>query len=58
MLSVKANKKLIQQHMMKSTGKVITLKDIQNVNQALKNQEDNNLTTLLSEMLKQKDFVT
>ena len=58
MLSVKANKMLIQQHMMKSTGKVITLKDIQNVNQALKNQEDNNLTTLLSEMLKQKDSVT
>ena len=44
--------------MMKSTGKVITLKDIQNENQALKNQEDNNLTTLLSEMLKQKDSVT
>ena len=58
MLSVKANKKLIQQHMMRFTGKVITLKDIQNVNQALKNQEDNNLTTLLSEMLKQKDSVT
>ena len=44
--------------MMKSTWKVITLKDIQNVYQALKNQEDNNLTTLLSEMLKQRDSVT
>ncbi|XP_065666536.1 uncharacterized protein LOC136087521 isoform X3 [Hydra vulgaris] len=58
MLAVKANKKLIQQHMMKSTGKVITLKDIQNINQAFKNQDDKNLTTLLNEMLKQKDSVT
>nr|XP_047141034.1 protein FAR-RED IMPAIRED RESPONSE 1-like [Hydra vulgaris] len=58
MLAVKANKKLIQQHMMKSTRKVITLKDVQNINQALRNQDNNNLTTLLSEMLKQKDSVT
>ena len=31
MLNAKANKKLVQQHIFKSTGKAVTLKDLQNI---------------------------
>ena len=31
LLALKANKKLVQQHLSKSTGKIITLKDLSNV---------------------------
>ena len=46
MLEIKANKKLIQQHIAHSTGKSLTLKDIHN----MVKRKDGNLTELIEDM--------
>jgi len=50
MLSMKANKKLVQNHLMKDTGKVVLLKDLHNIAATLKHPQRNNLTELISQM--------
>ncbi|CAB3983003.1 zinc finger SWIM domain-containing 3-like [Paramuricea clavata] len=49
MLEMKANKKLIQQHILHSTGKSMTLKDIHNMVE----RKDGNLTELIEDMKSQ-----
>jgi hypothetical protein len=49
MLEMKANKKLIQQHILHSTGKSVTLKDIHNMVE----RKDGNLTELIGDMKSQ-----
>ena len=46
MLKMRANKKLIQQHINKGTGKVVTLKDIHNMTQKM----NGGLEELIKEM--------
>ena len=50
MLKMRANKKLIQQHLYKESGKVVTLKDIHNL--AITVAPDNDLNTLVEEVKK------
>jgi len=51
MLSLKANKKLIQDHIITTTGKIITMKDIHNIsNDRRKVTESEILASLLTEM--------
>ena len=53
MLNVKANKKLVQQHIFKSTGKVVSLKDLQNIADRDKDKMNPvNVNTLVEEMKK------
>lgn len=52
MISMKANKKLLQNHLMKDTGKVVLLKDLHNIAAKLKCPQRNNLTELISQMKK------
>ena len=53
MLSVKANKKLVQQHIFKQIGKVVTLKDLQNIKDLNKEKMDAvNVNTVIEEMKK------
>lgn len=46
---MKANKKLIQQHIVHSAGKSLTLKDIHNIVK----RKDGNLTELIEDMKRQ-----
>ena len=50
MLAMKANKKLVQNHLMKGTGKVVLLKDLHNIAATLKHSPKNRLTELISQM--------
>lgn len=52
MLSVKANKKMVQQHIFKQSGKVVTLKDLHNISSKYKSHEVANVATLVEEMKK------
>ena len=45
MLKMRANKKLIQQHPYKESGKVVTLKDIHNLASTLASDNDLNMHT-------------
>ena len=52
MLNVKANKKLVQQHLFKQTGKLVTLKDLQNIADHNKDKMSAvNVSTLVEEMM-------
>ena len=51
MLSVKANKKMVQDHIFRKSGKVTTLKDLHNIAQK-NNASKNNTQALLEEMRK------
>lgn len=42
LLKMKVNKKLLQQHMSDTTGKVVTLKDVSNVQTSINSQTDRN----------------
>ena len=51
LLKLKVNKKLLQQHMSASTGKVVTLKDISNVQTGLRSKSDkNDLNALVTKL--------
>ena len=53
MLSVKANKKLVQQHIFKQIEKIVTLKDLQNIKDHNKEKMDAvNVKTVIEEMKK------
>ena len=54
MLSVKANKKLVQHHVKESTGINLTLKDLHNIHQKLKPTADNNRLMSLLELMVQE----
>ena len=48
---MKVNKKLLQQHLSVTVGKVVTLKDISNIQTGLVSKEDgNNLDTLVKKL--------
>ena len=51
MLAMKANKKLVHNHLMRDTGKVVLLKDLHNI-AAEKHRHRNSLTDLISQMKK------
>ena len=46
-LKMKANEKLLQQHVSVTAGKVVTLKDISNIQTGLVSKEDGNLDALV-----------
>ena len=48
LLELKVNKKLLQEHLSSSTGKVVTLKDISNLKSELPTK--NNLDTLVTRL--------
>ena len=50
LIKLNVNKKLLQQHLWKATGKVVTLKDLTNVQTGLHNShfEGNNLEKLVA----------
>ena len=52
MLSVKGNKKMIQQHLYKQEGKIVTLKDLQNINDKDKSSITVDVNSLVEEMKK------
>ena len=52
MLEVKANKKMVQQHIFKQSGKVVILKDLHNLASKDKRNEVINVSTLVEEMKK------
>jgi len=52
MLNVKGNKKMIQQHYVRKSGKVVTLKDLHNLAAKDKKKEVVNVNTLVEEMKK------
>jgi hypothetical protein len=53
MIAMKANKKMVQNHLMKDTGKVVLLKDLHNIAAKAKQQPGrNSLTELISQMKK------
>lgn len=48
---MKVNKKLLQQHLSEATGKIITLKDITNIQTGTSKDDDgNNLETLVDRL--------
>ena len=52
MLSVKGNKKMIQQHLYKQQGKIVTLKDLQNISDKDKSSITVDVNSLVEEMKK------
>ena len=52
MMSVKGNKKMIQQHIREKCGKVVTLKDLQNISDRMKDKPVICANTLVDEMRK------
>ena len=52
MLSVKGNKKMIQQHLYKQEVKIVTLKDLQNINDKDKRSITVDVNSLVEEMKK------
>src|SRR6218665_1829560 len=58
LISVRANAKLMQQHLQNSSGKVILLKDISNIGYHLRKQSmPNNLTEVVKQLQRQGDCV-
>ena len=49
---MKVNKKLLQQHLSETTGKVVTLKDITNIQTGLIKPDENNLESVVSTLRK------
>ena len=47
-LKMKVNTQLLQQHLSESTGKVITLKDLSNVQTSLNKSDENSLENVIS----------
>lgn len=54
---MKVNKKLLQQHLSESTGKVVTLKDITNVQTGLSKPDDSNLESVVNTLRKIEGIV-
>ena len=52
MLDVKGNKKMVQQHFYRKSGKMVTLKDLHNLASKNKKNEIVNVNTLIEEMKK------
>ena len=52
MMSVKGNKKMIQQHIQEKSGKVVTLKDLQNISDRMKDRSIISVNGLIDEMRK------
>ena len=52
MLAMKANKKLVQNHLMRDTGKIVILRDLHNLGAKNKQPGRNSLTELISQMKK------
>ena len=52
LLKVKANKKLVQNHLMSITGKTVTMKDVHNVAAKSKSNFRNDFQELVKEMKK------
>ena len=51
LLQLKVNKKLLQQHLSEKTGKIVTLKDISNIQTSLRlNAKDNSLQDLVNHL--------
>ena len=50
MLAMKANKKLVQNQLMRDTGKIVLLKDLHNIAATLKQPGGNSLSELISLM--------
>ena len=50
MLSVKGNKKMIQQHLYKQEGKIATLKDLQNISDKGKSSVTVDVNSLVEEI--------
>ena len=48
LLIMRVSKKLLQQHLSQSTGMIITLKDITNIQHSLRKTDGNNLESLSS----------
>ena len=59
LLDLKVNKKMLQDHIHKSLGKIVTLKDIHNANkkEKTKNVVNNDLKTFVDEMKKDEGSV-
>ena len=56
LLKMKVNKKLLQQHLSEATGKIITMRDITNIQVgSSKNEHGNNLELLVSKLRKVED---
>ena len=51
-MRMNVNKKLLQQHLSESTGKVVTLKDITNIWTGLSKPDENNLESVVSTLRK------
>ena len=49
---MKVNKKLLQQHLSETTGKVVTLKDITNIQTELSKPDENNLESVVNTLRK------
>lgn len=49
---MKVNKKLLQQHLSETTGRVVTLKDITNIQTGLTKPDENNLESVVSTLRK------
>ena len=57
-LKMKVNKKLLQQHLSVTVGKVVTLKDISNIQTGLVRKEDgNNLDALVKKLRDMSDIL-
>ena len=54
---MKVNKKLLQQHLSGSTGKVVTLKDITNIQTGLSKPDDSNLESVINSLRKIEGIV-
>ena len=52
LLKMKVNKKLLQQHLSETTGKVVMLKDITNIQTGLSKPDENNLESVVSTLRK------
>ncbi|XP_065900143.1 uncharacterized protein [Dysidea avara] len=52
MLSVKGNKKMVQQYIVEKAGKVVTLKDLQNISDRIKDKSVVSVNTLVDEIRK------
>ena len=51
-IAMKVNKKLLQQHMSGKTGRVVTLKDISNIQTAIREKSDKNDLSALTNRLR------
>ena len=58
LLSMHANKKLVQQHIFQSSGKVVLLKDLHNIKARTQKSSGNDLQALVEEMQRVADSVT